>query len=207
MTSRRKLGSGLLVFAGSSVDALLIFGFNVLTAAQTGNTILFAVALARRDYVTGLGSAISIAAFVTGAVCGGWICRRYGSRVALWIELLLLLTAFGTWFLSSAAWGNLVITAAALAMGIQSAVIVCIHGQPSTYITGLLTSFAVSVSACSRESSRSVAAQGLVWVIYLGGAVTTGLVFVTCGMVAVLVPIGALTAATLLLPASSESAS
>lgn len=193
------------MFAGSSVDALLIVGFNVLTAAQTGNTILFAVALARRDYVTGLGSAISIAAFVAGAVCGGWLCRRYGSRVALGIELLLLLTAFGTWIVLSMDWGNLVIAGAALAMGVQSAVIMCIHGQPSTYITGLLTSFAVSLSAFSRESSQSVAAQGFVWVLYLGGAVTTGFLFVTWGIVAVLVPIGALTTAAVLLPASPDS--
>ena len=49
----------LLTLVGGSVDAMVILGFNVLTAAQTGNTVLLAVAIARGDLVTGASAATS----------------------------------------------------------------------------------------------------------------------------------------------------
>lgn len=77
----------LLILAGAGTDASVILGFNILTAAQTGNTILFAVALARGDFATGLNSGISIFCFVGGAIAGGWLCRR---ARALMTRLLFL---------------------------------------------------------------------------------------------------------------------
>lgn len=45
----------------------MILGFNVLTAAQTGNTVLLAVALAQEKLDVGPAAAVSVAAFVVGA--------------------------------------------------------------------------------------------------------------------------------------------
>ncbi len=69
----------LLAFGAAGVDAVVILGFNVLTAAQTGNTILLATALARGDFATGLSSALSVASYVAGAALGEWVLVR-GAR-------------------------------------------------------------------------------------------------------------------------------
>lgn len=83
--ARRDLMMLLLSVAGGSVDAVIILGFNVLTAAQTGNTILLAT------------------------------CSR---SVAI----------------------------AAIAMGVQSAIVLRLHvGPTTTYVTGTLTSFATKI--------------------------------------------------------------
>lgn len=60
----------LLTLTGAGVDAMVILGFNALTAARTGNTVLLAVAIARGDAVTGLSAAVSVAAFAVGCFLG-----------------------------------------------------------------------------------------------------------------------------------------
>jgi uncharacterized membrane protein YoaK (UPF0700 family) len=60
----------LLSVAGGSIDAVVILGFHVLTAAQTGNTILLAVAFAERRLATGLHGAVSVVAYVIGSAVG-----------------------------------------------------------------------------------------------------------------------------------------
>ncbi|MFY8217364.1 MAG: DUF1275 family protein [Chthoniobacterales bacterium] len=59
MTKNRELMVVLLTIAGGSVDAIGIIGFNVLTAAQTGNTILLAVAIAQGKIALGV-SAVAV---------------------------------------------------------------------------------------------------------------------------------------------------
>jgi uncharacterized membrane protein YoaK (UPF0700 family) len=180
----------------------MILAFNILTAAQTGNTILFAVSVARGDLITGLSSAISISAFLLGALASGWICRQGRPMLALAMEMGLLLAALTIWLPiqghPESLTVNLLVTLAAAAMGIQSAVTINIHGQPGTYVTGLLTNFAVSVAGFSSKESDPPTTQGFVWLLYLFGAIVAGLLFVAVGPLALLVPIAALTAAIIL---------
>ena len=79
----------LLSLAGGSVDAVMILGFNVLTAAQTGNTILLAVSLAQGRFATGFYSAVSVIGYMAGAAVGELvIVRRRDSAswlVAVWL--------------------------------------------------------------------------------------------------------------------------
>jgi len=200
--SKRDLASLLLVLVGSGTDAVIILGFNVLTAAQTGNTILLSVALARGDFVTGISAALSILGFVVGAAVGGLLCRQSGARYPLFAEFVLMLAAMGSWWMAGATPGpvmlNAVVTVFAGAMGIQSAVIICLHGHPGTYVTGLLTSFAVALPGAGREGAA--AKLGFLWVLYAAGAVLTGWLFLTFGHFALLLPIVALLAATYVLP-------
>jgi hypothetical protein len=60
----------LLAVAGASVDAVVILGFGVLTAAQTGNTILLAAHLAQGQFASGLSSAVSVLGYMIGAAVG-----------------------------------------------------------------------------------------------------------------------------------------
>lgn len=194
--NKREIASCLLIVAGSGIDALMILGFNVLTAAQTGNTILFAAALARGDAATGIGSAVSILAFLLGGFTGGFAGRRGLAHAALGIELVLIAAACGLWSVVSPAAGTpaafAIVALAAAAMGLQSAVIIHIHGRPGTYVTGVLAAFAFALSGATRKDA---AAHGLVWVLYLAGAVVTSVAFLHAGRVAFFIPLLALTAA------------
>ncbi|GAB4183298.1 MAG: hypothetical protein Fur0032_24250 [Terrimicrobiaceae bacterium] len=200
----------LLVLAGSATDAIMILAFNVLTAAQTGNTILFAVAVAKGDLVTGLSSAISIATFLAGAIVGSRFCHQARPIVALILQMALLSIALGLWLAGGKAEpgafsANILVALAAASMGLQSAVTIHLHGQPGTYITGLLTNFAVSLGATKLSSSLPVSAQGLVWLLYLAGAIVSGLLFLAFGPLALLVPIAALAGSSVHLARHGQS--
>jgi len=201
----------LLAVAGAGVDAMMILGFNVLTAAQTGNTILLAVAIARGDFAGGLGSAISVGAFVCGTFCGAFVIghRAPGSRVsgvaaalsaelALFVVLLALWAGFGA--LPTGASANLLVALAAAAMGMQSAVSLSLHARSTTYITGILAGFSSGVArrwdlaAGRRETAvpregENPWVNGLVWLVYAVGAVGTGIVYLHIGPCAIFLPI------------------
>ncbi len=144
----------LLTITGGSLDAIVILGFSVLTAAQTGNTILLAVALIQHRFATGIHSAISVASYVTGAALGELISVKNphslktlrGIRWSLATELALLGCLLFLWHISSVkpSFGSasLFIVLAAVAMGIQSAAVIEFHSGPkTTYVTGTLTNF------------------------------------------------------------------
>jgi uncharacterized membrane protein YoaK (UPF0700 family) len=190
----------LLILAGGGTDAVVILGFNILTAAQTGNTILFAVALAKGDFITGFNSGISILCFVAGAVCVGVLCRRSRAPFAFAGEIVFLLGALGLWLWGERADGVITASAdggwivygvvglAAAAMGMQSALTAHMHGEPGTFVTGLLTQFATMLGAPTGENQTSAATRGLVWVLYFGGALFSGLLFLAVGPWTLLLP-------------------
>jgi len=151
---RRDLVLLLLAFAGGGTDAVAILGFNVLTAAQTGNTILLAVAVARGQFAIGISAAISVLGYVAGVAIGeffivrhpGSLPGRSGIVSALIAELFLLACLLLFWLAAGSTPGHemtgLLVALAAVAMGIQSAAVLRLHaGQTTTYITGMLTNF------------------------------------------------------------------
>ena len=195
----------LLAFAAAAVDAILILAFNVLTAAQTGNTILFAAALARGDSATGTGAALSIVAFFLGAstcamASGDPSSPGFPIRacIALRIQAAILLALCGGWISGHEKVPHLLlIGSAAFAMGIQSAVVRGLFkGPTTTYVTGVLTTFATGLARRhghgeplphpSREFAPVL--HGLIWIVYLAGAVCCGWLFLKAGPVAVLLP-------------------
>lgn len=203
----------LLAFGAAGVDAVVILGFNVLTAAQTGNTILLATALARGDFATGLSSALSVASYVAGAALGEWVlvrCAREGPAAGkvIGLEILLLAAALLVWRIAgqgpAQGIGLTIVALAALAMGLQSAAVRGIHAHASTtYITGVLTNFTTDLVEwlLPRRRAGSVGANkpgespwwnGAVWVIYLTGAVLNGILFLRIGELALLVPLAIL---------------
>jgi uncharacterized membrane protein YoaK (UPF0700 family) len=144
----------LLAVAGGSVDAVVILGFGVLTAAQTGNTILLAVNLAQGRLANGLSSAVSVVGYVIGVAVGERVIvgRRdsaSGPSAVGWTlvaELVPLGCLLGYWHLAgpNPAQGTIavLVALAAIAMGIQSAAVLRLHAGPTTtYVTGTLTTF------------------------------------------------------------------
>ncbi len=209
MSSHRHLSVFLLAFAGACVDAIAIVAFNVLVAAQTGNTILFAVAIAQGDFVTGLSSAVSIAAFVAGAVIGQALVERSpgaGARNVLAAEGAVLAGLLLGWLLFKPG-AVVVVSFSALAMGLQSAAALNLRSGPTTYMTGLLTSVAADFARLVLRRRRPPTTEhaggpneALVWVIYLGGAIASAAVFLKFGPVALLLPLAALAAVALRTP-------
>jgi uncharacterized membrane protein YoaK (UPF0700 family) len=144
----------LLSLAGGSVDAVMILGFNVLTAAQTGNTILLAVSIAEGRFATGFDAAVSVIGYMVGAAMGELVIvkrRDSASRLSpvgwgLVVELVALSGLLIYWRLAghTPAVGTSagLVAFAAVAMGIQSAAVLRLHlGPTTTYVTGTLTTF------------------------------------------------------------------
>jgi uncharacterized membrane protein YoaK (UPF0700 family) len=142
----------LLAVAGGGVDAILISSFQILTGAQTGNTVLLAVALAQGRFTAGFYSAVSVAAFVIGSVAGELVVRKRKSKSALgpmgWplvVELVPLGALLACWHSQPNPGPKMtavLVALAASAMGIQSATVLRIHGSPTTtYVTGTLSKF------------------------------------------------------------------
>ncbi|WP_373510311.1 DUF1275 family protein [Thiocapsa sp.] len=220
MSWRSEISPLILTLAAAGVDAMVILGFNVLTAAQTGNTVLLAVAVARGDAETGLSAAVSVAAFVVGAVAGEILCgwstsghrREPGILPALLIEVLLLISLLVLWLPAeptAGLSGVAVVALAALAMGVQSAAVLRLQGPSTTYITGMLATFStgyvrwIRAGRIRRTRCRSAESDaqppdrlpwrnGLIWVVYLGGAILCGILFLRSGVLALLVPIAAI---------------
>jgi uncharacterized membrane protein YoaK (UPF0700 family) len=220
----------LLAIAGGGVDAILLLGFGVLTAAQTGNTILLAVALSQRHLVVALDSAVSIGSYVAGAALGELVLdTRTGksSRLppvgwALFVELLALVALLTTWLAQRSRLDeqtSLVLVAlAAIAMGVQSAAVLRIHAGPSTtYVTGTITTFTTDVIRWPHLVTHHQPATGTVpktrpwiygvtWLVYLAGATTTGLLYLAFGASALLLPIVAVIAVVLITARTRVSA-
>ncbi len=198
----------LLAAVGAGVDAVLLVSFGVLTAAQTGNTILLGVALGQGRWQDGLGAGISVVGYVLGAAVGERIIESGGAgrgrppRIAsaLVVELLLLIALLAAWRLIGVAAAEGLIALAALAMGIQSAATLRLHAGPmTTYVTGTLTTFVVQLMR--RVSIEAGAADtrpwmyGLTWIAYLGGAIVTALLAFHFQQDAVVLPIAVLSVA------------
>lgn len=165
----------VLAVAGGSVDAVLILAFNVLTGAQTGNTVLLGVALAQGRLATALGSMVSFVGYVIGAALGEFILIRHDD-IWLWTsavgtvliaELIPLGCLFVFWRLDGphpAAQQTIymLVIYAASAMGLQSAAMLHLHGGPTTtYVTGTVTAFAIKLIRWLRlVETASVSAHG-----------------------------------------------
>lgn len=203
----------LLAIVGGGVDAVIMLGFGVLTAAQTGNTILLAVALSQRHFAIGFDSAVSIASYIAGTALGELLIDRRRRalwrvprvRTALLVELAALVSLLIAWraigSVPQTRTASLLIVLAAIAMGIQSATVLRLHAGPATtYVTGTLTTFTVDVirwphlvETSTGESSAFAGHRpwiyGVTWLVYLGGAMATGLLYLALGQSALLLPI------------------
>ena len=128
-------------------------------------------------------------------------------------ELLLLVGVLVMWRWLGGPGERIVLVAlAAIAMGIQSAVVLRFHtGPTTTYVTGTLTTFTMRMIRRLRRGgpeSSPVARQasapeerpwiyGVTWSVYLVGAVVTALLYLWSHVAALLLPIAALAVVTL----------
>lgn len=214
----------LLAIAGGSADAIVMLGFHVLTAAQTGNTILLAVALVQGQFATGFHAAVSLAGYIIGVAGAEWVMNK--GRIPLFqltpvgcsvlAELISLAILFICWQLAgrnlSVTMAAGIVILAAISMGIQSATVLHLHAGPkTTYVTGTLTTFLtgfvrrlIQTDAIAPPSTTTTHNNvggplqaevhawryGFTWLVYVGGALAGGWLFLHQGPVAVALPIG-----------------
>jgi uncharacterized membrane protein YoaK (UPF0700 family) len=214
----------LLAVVGAGVDAVMITAFGVLTAAQTGNTILLGVAIGQGRWGAGLAAGASVIGYVVGTGVGEWIIEGGGPRRggppfvarALGAEMLLLALVLLMWRLlglaDEPAGQDALVALAAVGMGIQSAVTLRLHAGPTTtYVTGTLTTFMTGMirrlrwsgpEPCPMNGRERVASTererpwiyGATWAAYAAGAVVTALLAVRSAEAALLLPIAVLAA-------------
>lgn len=191
----------LLALGAGAVDAIFIAAFQILTAAQTGNTILFAVAIAQAHWSAGLNSAVSLAGFIIGGLSGSGLLVRGGWGVArvLALEIAVLSGAMILWIAGGSAdalSAPITILATACGMGLQSAVMLHLRASSTTYVTGVLTGFTRGVvSPRQTDSTNPSCSEGLIWLVYFGGAIGGAWLFLAYGPAVLCLPLLCLAAA------------
>lgn len=185
----------LLTCAAGSVDAASYYALGrVFTANMTGNTVHFGVALGRWHAADVVRTGTALAAFAVGVALGAAIVETDASSdpwpgsvtTALAIELVILLLATLAWFLGWAptrVGQQVMLALLAVAMGVQSAAVrrLRISGVVTTYITGTVTSLVAGEvrrhlgyeQPTPEAPTHAGPLLGLVWLVYVLGAIVT----------------------------------
>jgi uncharacterized membrane protein YoaK (UPF0700 family) len=145
----------LLTWTAGCLDAMSYLGLgHVFTANMTGNTVLLGLALGQAQAASALHSAIALAGFCLGGLAGTLLVERNQHpstwtpqlTTALALEGVLLVLFAVAWLLTGAnpragVGLRAMIALAALAMGLQSAIVgsLGVTGIATTYLTGTLT--------------------------------------------------------------------
>jgi uncharacterized membrane protein YoaK (UPF0700 family) len=214
----------LLAVVGGSVDVVVYRAFDALPGPQTGNTVLLGVALAHGQFPLATTRSAALFGYLVGAAIGQiMIVKHRGSwpwpsavgTIEI-VELMFLGALIVAWRLVGAQPAgitkDLFVAMSAIAMGIQSAVVLDLpDAKPTTtYITGMLTIFVthliqflhlIETSPEINMPTMSLSGPwiyGLTWVFYLSGAVAGGLLFSFVHKNALVLPITLLAAVILL---------
>lgn len=185
----------LLTCAAGSVDAASYIALgHVFTANMTGNTVHFGVAIGRWDPATIARTGTVLVGFAVGVACGALIVERDESIAvlprsvihALALELIVLVLAAAGWpagWVATDVGQHVMLGLLAVAMGTQSAAVrrMRIPGVVTTYITGTVTSFVASEvrrrlgyeRPTPEAPTHGTPLLGLVWLVYVGGAIVT----------------------------------
>ncbi|MFJ8013418.1 YoaK family protein [Streptomyces sp. NPDC096339] len=146
----------VLTVATGLVEAVSLLALGpVFTAMQTGNVLFLAFGAARAGNLPALPSAVSLAAFVLGVLCGALlesVTEARGRRwfiIGLTVEGVLVLAAAGIGWGLEPRYGaptarHLLVTGVlAFALGIRNLTIMRAHlpGVPTTLITRSMTAF------------------------------------------------------------------
>jgi uncharacterized membrane protein YoaK (UPF0700 family) len=181
-----RLAGALLVLTVSTglIDAVSYLALgHVFTANMTGNVVFLAFAVTGAPGLSIPRSAVSLGAFLAGAVAGGRVAARLGIgpqhrwvAAAFAVEAALLLAAAlvvaaGTRAALLAAYGAIVLTA--LAMGVRNAVVrkIALPDLTTTVLTLTLTGLAADSRLAGGANPRAWRRGASVLSMFLGAAV------------------------------------
>lgn len=189
--------------------------YHVFTAHMSGNTVNAAAFAEQQDWVKAAIHALPIPLFLIGVMLGVLIGNvtarlRWRNEYAptLWLEsaALIVFVILSPHVKEGHARvdGIFVATLAmsTVAMGLQNATLRRVSGKSvrTTFVTGMLTDFAEhTMKALLREGPVEPATiAGSIWASYLLGAGAGGVLFLTVGPIAMLLPAGLLAVLALL---------
>src|SRR5882762_6404542 len=181
-----RLAGALLVqtVATGLIDAVSYLGLgHVFTANMTGNVVFLAFAVAGAPGLSFPRLAVSLGAFLAGAVAGGRLAARLGTSpqhrwvaTAFGVEAVLLLcaalaAAAGTRAALFAAYGVIVLTA--LAMGVRNATVrkIALPDLTTTVLTLTLTGLAADSALAGGTNPRGWRRGASVLSMFLGAGV------------------------------------
>jgi uncharacterized membrane protein YoaK (UPF0700 family) len=210
VSPRHHLSVLLLAMTSGSLDAVGFLGLGgVFASVMTGNLVLLGLGAGTRDGALAVRSALAIAAYALGVAVGARLAHvrapTAGStptrrlHVAMGAEFALVLGFSIGWALArgrpTTSTQLALIATAALAMGVQGAVVRATTGGSlsSTYLTGTLTG--VVEALVTGRPWRGELAGTTILASALAGAAAAGIVLATARSVAPLVPLTALAAA------------
>ena len=215
-----RLAGALLVLTVSTglIDAVSYLGLgHVFTANMTGNVVFLAFAVAGAPGLSIPRSAVSLGAFLAGAVAGGRVAARLGTgpqprwvATAFAVEAVLLIAAAlvaagGTRAALPAVYGAIVLTA--LAMGVRNATVrkIALPDLTTTVLTLTLTGLAADSALAGGANPRAWRRAASVLSMFLGAA--AGALLVRHSLVLPLVVSGAVSCGcAIALPRRAEDA-
>jgi uncharacterized membrane protein YoaK (UPF0700 family) len=213
----------MLAIIGGSLDAVIYRAFHTMSGAQSGNTILLGVALVEGKFSLVAIRVVSFCGYVLGAAAGQIVIVRHrpswpwpaavGSLQVIEVILIgcLIVLWRGSGLHPATTVAYTMSATAAFVMGVQSAAILDLPGDPptTTYITGTLTTFVtrmvkflhlIETEPAKRPEDRENEAglmsfrtpwiYGVTWVVYLVGAVIGLALFSYAREMALLLPFG-----------------
>ncbi|MEU6990990.1 YoaK family protein [Streptomyces sp. NPDC046465] len=148
------------------VDAVCYLGLGrVFTANMTGNVVVIGFALAGAPGFSVIGSLVSLAAFLVGAVAAGRLANAFRDRhrvpwvrTAVWIEAVLLGAATAVAFTAGRTPPYPVIALVALAMGLRNGTVgrLAVPSMSTTVLTRTLAALAADSRLAGGADRRAV---------------------------------------------------
>jgi uncharacterized membrane protein YoaK (UPF0700 family) len=209
---------GLLTFTSGCVDVVTLMALGgAFTSVITGNLIFIGRAIGTSSLDPALHAVMAVAGYVAGVAVGSWLRKFSAARLtactpgpvitggqAAWPpSATLVLAVEGAMLVAlNVAWigygadppaaaTDLMLTAAALALGMQGAAARGIAGNPSTtYMTGALTALVEALSTGGRRAADLAAAAGLIALVT--GAACSALLVEHARQVAFVLPLASL---------------
>ena len=198
---------GLLAFASGSIDVvtLMVIGQS-FTSVITGNLIFIGRAIGTSSLTPALHAIMAVAGYVAGVAVGSRLRQLLsrGAPQAPWprsatqviaVEWVILAALNVAWIsydaAPPAAAADVLLVAAALALGMQGAAARSIKGNPSTtYMTGALTTLVEALSTGGRRTADASIAVGLLCLV--AGAACSAVLVERASQAALLPPLAAL---------------
>jgi len=193
----------LLAAVAGSIDVISYFQFHTFTANMTGNTILLGLSIGEGKLASSMHSMTALLAFIGGAFIGAAIVekrdRGWSSNItrSIAVESIIIAAFSALSFYHAPSVSNFIlyisIILSAAAMGMQSAAIrhLKIPGVVTTFITGTVTSIAMSAVSglrmgfkkheknnskipVAKNLEQRVTLQVIIFFVYVLTAVFTG---------------------------------
>jgi uncharacterized membrane protein YoaK (UPF0700 family) len=169
---------GLLTFTSGCVDVVTLMAIGgAFTSVITGNIIFVGRSIGTSSLSPALHAIMAVAGYVLGVAVGSRLRRLLGrhapqapwprsATLVLAVECCVLVAVNIAWIgydaNPPAAATNVMLTMAALALGMQGAAARGIRGNPSTtYMTGALTALVEALSTGGRRGADAAAVAGL----------------------------------------------